>query len=45
MAGRGEVYLAMYGDDFDPDEVSAHIGLPATGGGEKESVDWVSNCR
>ncbi|WP_072789361.1 DUF4279 domain-containing protein [Duganella sacchari] len=30
MASRGEVYFAMYGDEFEPDEVSAHVGLLAT---------------
>ena len=30
MTSRGEVYFAMYGDEFDPDEVSAHVGLLAT---------------
>lgn len=31
MTSRGEVYFAMYGDDFEPDEVSSLIGLSATG--------------
>jgi hypothetical protein len=31
MTSKGEVYFAMYGDDFEPDEVSTHIGLAATG--------------
>ncbi|MBY0241019.1 MAG: DUF4279 domain-containing protein [Burkholderiaceae bacterium] len=30
MTSRGEVYFAMYGDDFEPDEISALVGLPAT---------------
>ena len=30
MASRGEVYFAMYGGDFDPDEISVHVGLSAT---------------
>jgi hypothetical protein len=30
MASTGEVYLGLYGDDFEPNEVSALIGLTAT---------------
>lgn len=30
MTSRGEVYFAMYGDDFEPDEISTLVGLPAT---------------
>lgn len=29
MTSRGEVYFAMYGDDFEPNEVSALVGLLA----------------
>ena len=29
MTSRGEVYFAMYGDDFEPNEVSVHVGLLA----------------
>lgn len=31
MTSRGEVYFAMYGDDFEPNEVTAHVGFSATG--------------
>lgn len=30
MATIGEVYFAMYGDDFDPAEVSIYVGSAAT---------------
>ncbi|WP_054076425.1 DUF4279 domain-containing protein [Pseudomonas amygdali] len=30
MTTTGEVYFAMYGDNFEPDEVTAYIGLTAT---------------
>jgi hypothetical protein len=30
MASTGEVYLGLYGDDFEPNEVSAFLGLAAT---------------
>lgn len=30
MASTGEVYLGLYGDDFEPEEVAALIGLTAT---------------
>jgi len=30
MSTVGEVYFAMYGDDFEPDDVTTHVGLPAT---------------
>lgn len=30
MTTTCEVYFAMYGDDFEPDDVTAHVGLPAT---------------
>lgn len=30
MTSRGEVYFAMYGDAFEPDEISALVGLSAT---------------
>jgi hypothetical protein len=30
MASTGEVYLGLYGDDFEPDEVTALIGLAPT---------------
>lgn len=29
MASTGEVYLGLYGDDFEPEEVAALIGLTA----------------
>jgi len=31
MTSRGEVYFAMYGDAFEPNDVTAHIGLSPTG--------------
>ncbi|HEX9173425.1 MAG TPA: DUF4279 domain-containing protein [Telluria sp.] len=30
MMSTGEVYLGLYGDDFEPDDVSTFIGLAAT---------------
>ncbi|MBM0140909.1 DUF4279 domain-containing protein [Pseudomonas cannabina] len=30
MTTSGEVYFAMYGDNFEPDDVTADIGLTAT---------------
>lgn len=30
MTTTGEVYFAMYGDNFEPDEVTAYVGLTAT---------------
>jgi len=30
MSSTGEVYLGLYGDEFEPDEVSRYIGLSAT---------------
>ena len=30
MPSTGEVYLGLYGDDFEPNEVSTFIGLAAT---------------
>ena len=30
MANIGEVYFAMYGDDFDPADVSIYVGCAAT---------------
>lgn len=30
MTSTGEVYLGLYGDDFEPNDVSDFIGLPAT---------------
>ena len=30
MTSAGEVYLSLFGDNFEPDNVSQHIGLVAT---------------
>jgi hypothetical protein len=30
MTSTGEVYLSLFGDNFEPDNVSQHIGLVAT---------------
>ncbi|WP_163002396.1 DUF4279 domain-containing protein [Pseudomonas viridiflava] len=30
MTTTAEVYFAMYGDDFEPDDVTAYVGLTAT---------------
>lgn len=30
MTSKGKVYLGLYGDSFEPDDVSRHIGLTAT---------------
>ncbi|RMV45201.1 hypothetical protein ALP10_200233 [Pseudomonas syringae pv. helianthi] len=30
MTTTGEVYFAMYGDRFEPDDVTAYVGLTAT---------------
>jgi hypothetical protein len=35
MTSAGEVYLSLFGDNFEPDNVSQHIGLVATASQKK----------